>query len=84
MIFPFCFVSCVRTRACVCVCVCVCACACACPSSDLHRSFSVPVAIYVEDTDSVDSLDLSCSLDLRRHSPTHGGEDTPPTGSLLL
>ncbi|XP_056448778.1 mitogen-activated protein kinase kinase kinase 5 [Gadus chalcogrammus] len=52
--------------------------------SDLHRSLSVPVTVYVEDTDSVDSLDLSLSLDLRRHSPAPGGEDTPPSGSFLL
>uniref|UniRef100_A0A8C5FVP2 Protein kinase domain-containing protein n=1 Tax=Gadus morhua TaxID=8049 RepID=A0A8C5FVP2_GADMO len=51
--------------------------------SDLHRSLSVPVTVYVEDTDSVDSLDLSLSLDLRRHSPAPGGEDTPPSGSFL-
>ncbi|CAL8353589.1 unnamed protein product [Arctogadus glacialis] len=52
--------------------------------SDLLRSLSVPVTVYVEDTDSVDSLDLSLSLDLRRHSPAPGGEDTPPSGSFLL
>ncbi|XP_053736714.1 mitogen-activated protein kinase kinase kinase 5 [Synchiropus splendidus] len=36
-------------------------------SGDYHRSLSVPISIFVEDTDSYsDSIDLSCSLDLRR------------------
>ncbi|XP_072249938.1 mitogen-activated protein kinase kinase kinase 5 [Leuresthes tenuis] len=40
-------------------------------SADYQRSLSVPISILVEDTDSYsDSVDLSCSLDLRRHHPT--------------
>uniref|UniRef100_A0A8D3E8Q4 mitogen-activated protein kinase kinase kinase n=1 Tax=Scophthalmus maximus TaxID=52904 RepID=A0A8D3E8Q4_SCOMX len=36
-------------------------------STDYHRSLSVPISILVEDTDSYSgSIDLSCSLDLRR------------------
>ncbi|KAG7255185.1 hypothetical protein CRUP_035175, partial [Coryphaenoides rupestris] len=59
-----------------------------CPSADFHRSISVPITIYVEDTDSVDSLDLSCSLDLRRPgSALRDDEATgspPTTNSFLL
>ncbi|CAL8249068.1 unnamed protein product [Lota lota] len=54
------------------------------PSADYHRSMSVPVTIYVEDTDAVGSRDLTCSLDLRRPCPALGGNDTPPSNSFLL
>uniref|UniRef100_A0A665TG55 mitogen-activated protein kinase kinase kinase n=1 Tax=Echeneis naucrates TaxID=173247 RepID=A0A665TG55_ECHNA len=47
-------------------------------SADYQRSLSVPVSILVEDTDSYkDSIDLSCSLDFRRHqSALNGNEDS--------
>ncbi|CAL8288447.1 unnamed protein product [Merluccius merluccius] len=57
------------------------------PFADYNRSMSVPIAIYVEDTDSVDSLDLSCSLDLRRSCPLRDDDITgspPTTNSFLL
>ncbi|XP_034088807.1 mitogen-activated protein kinase kinase kinase 5 [Gymnodraco acuticeps] len=37
-------------------------------AADYQRSLSVPISIFVEDTDSYSgSIDLSCSLDLRMH-----------------
>ncbi|KAJ3597248.1 hypothetical protein NHX12_000776, partial [Muraenolepis orangiensis] len=55
--------------------------------SDYHRSMSVPITIYVEDTDSADSLDLSCSLDLRWPGsalPEDGDAGGPPATSSFL
>ncbi|XP_074509182.1 mitogen-activated protein kinase kinase kinase 5 isoform X2 [Sebastes fasciatus] len=57
-------------------------------SADYQRSLSVPISILVEDTDSFEgSIDLSCSLDLRRHQTTIIEDeisDSPPnTGSFL-
>ncbi|XP_037641552.1 mitogen-activated protein kinase kinase kinase 5 isoform X3 [Sebastes umbrosus] len=57
-------------------------------SADYQRSLSVPISILVEDTDSFEgSIDLSCSLDLRRHQKTIIEDeisDSPPnTGSFL-
>uniref|UniRef100_A0A3Q1CH86 mitogen-activated protein kinase kinase kinase n=1 Tax=Amphiprion ocellaris TaxID=80972 RepID=A0A3Q1CH86_AMPOC len=54
-----------------------------------ERSLSVPVSILVEDTDSYsDSIDLSCSLDLRRHQSNLRADETPEsppsTSSFLL
>nr|XP_020484514.1 mitogen-activated protein kinase kinase kinase 5-like [Labrus bergylta] len=41
-------------------------------SADYQRSLSVPISILVEDTDSYSgSIDLSCSLDLRRPHSAH-------------
>ncbi|KAM9310595.1 mitogen-activated protein kinase kinase kinase 5 isoform 2-T2 [Pholidichthys leucotaenia] len=56
--------------------------------ADYQRSLSVPISILVEDTDSSsDSIDLSCSLDLRRHQSRLRGDEiskSPPiTGSFL-
>ncbi|KAK9514131.1 hypothetical protein VZT92_027620 [Zoarces viviparus] len=55
---------------------------------DYQRSLSVPVSILVEDTDSYSgSIDLSCSLDLRRHQSTlmadESSESPPSTSSFL-
>lgn len=59
-----------------------------CLAADYHRSLSVPISILVEDTDSYsDSIDLSCSLDLRRHQAVQRAEEiseSPPTNSFLL
>ncbi|XP_029359416.1 mitogen-activated protein kinase kinase kinase 5 [Echeneis naucrates] len=57
--------------------------------ADYQRSLSVPVSILVEDTDSYkDSIDLSCSLDFRRHQSALNGnevsESPPSTSSFLL
>lgn len=57
-------------------------------AADYQRSLSVPISILVEDTDSFEgSIDLSCSLDLRRHQTTIIEDeisDSPPnTGSFL-
>ncbi|XP_069393098.1 mitogen-activated protein kinase kinase kinase 5 [Paralichthys olivaceus] len=57
-------------------------------SSDYQRSLSVPISILVEDTDSYSgSIDLSCSLDLRRTQFTlraHEVSDSPPSTSSFL
>ena len=56
------------------------------PVGDYQRSMSVPVSIHVEDVDS-DSVDLSCSLDLRRTVPALMVNDiaeSPPNGSGFL
>ncbi|XP_022619973.1 mitogen-activated protein kinase kinase kinase 5-like [Seriola dumerili] len=58
-------------------------------SADYQRSLSVPISILVEDTDSYsDSIDLSCSLDFRRHHstlrPSEVSESPPTTSSFLL
>ncbi|XP_056237687.1 mitogen-activated protein kinase kinase kinase 5 [Seriola aureovittata] len=55
-------------------------------SADYQRSLSVPISILVEDTDSYsDSIDLSCSLDFRRHHSTlRPSEESPPTTSSFL
>ncbi|XP_076594261.1 mitogen-activated protein kinase kinase kinase 5 [Chaetodon auriga] len=59
-----------------------------CLSADYQRSLSVPVSILVEDTDSYsDSIDLSCSLDLRRpQSALRADEisESPPSTSGFL
>ncbi|AWO96176.1 putative mitogen-activated protein kinase kinase kinase 5-like [Scophthalmus maximus] len=57
-------------------------------STDYHRSLSVPISILVEDTDSYSgSIDLSCSLDLRRPHyalRVHEVSESPPsTGGFL-
>ncbi|XP_063055193.1 mitogen-activated protein kinase kinase kinase 5 [Engraulis encrasicolus] len=55
-------------------------------TGDYQRSMSVPVSIHVEDVDS-DSVDLSCSLDLRRTVPALMVNDiaeSPPNGSGFL
>ncbi|XP_039974105.1 mitogen-activated protein kinase kinase kinase 5 isoform X2 [Xiphias gladius] len=57
-------------------------------SADYQRSLSVPISILVEDTDLYsDSLDLSCSLDLRRTQFTlraaEVSESPPSTSSFL-
>uniref|UniRef100_A0A8D3DH36 mitogen-activated protein kinase kinase kinase n=1 Tax=Scophthalmus maximus TaxID=52904 RepID=A0A8D3DH36_SCOMX len=56
--------------------------------TDYHRSLSVPISILVEDTDSYSgSIDLSCSLDLRRPHyalRVHEVSESPPsTGGFL-
>ncbi|XP_047455739.1 mitogen-activated protein kinase kinase kinase 5 [Mugil cephalus] len=57
-------------------------------ATDYQRSLSVPVSILVEDTDSYsNSIDLSCSLDLRRHKMALGEQEiseSPPTTTSLL
>ncbi|XP_052000607.1 mitogen-activated protein kinase kinase kinase 5-like [Xyrauchen texanus] len=56
------------------------------PSGDYHRSMSVPIAVYVENTDA-DHIDLSCSFDLRRTRTALRGNDiaeSPPTSSSFL
>ncbi|XP_035528751.1 mitogen-activated protein kinase kinase kinase 5 isoform X2 [Morone saxatilis] len=57
-------------------------------SADYQRSLSVPVSILVEDTDSFSgSIDLSCSLDLRRPQSTLRADEiseSPPSTSFLL
>ncbi|XP_022075321.2 mitogen-activated protein kinase kinase kinase 5 [Acanthochromis polyacanthus] len=57
-------------------------------TTDYQRSLSVPVSILVEDTDSYsDSIDLSCSLDLRRHQSNLRTDETPespPSTSSFL
>ncbi|XP_070691759.1 mitogen-activated protein kinase kinase kinase 5 [Pempheris klunzingeri] len=57
-------------------------------SADYQRSLSVPISILVEDTDSYsDSIDLSCSLDLRRPQSTLRADeisDSPPSTSSFL
>lgn len=59
-----------------------------CFAADYQRSLSVPVSILVEDTDSYsDSIDLSCSLDLRRPQSTLRADEiseSPPSASFLL
>lgn len=59
-----------------------------CLAADYHRSLSVPISILVEDTDSYsDSIDLSCSLDLRRPQAIPRPEEmseSPPTNSFLV
>lgn len=59
-----------------------------CLAADYHRSLSVPISILVEDTDSYsDSIDLSCSLDLRRSQAIQRAEEiseSPPTNSFLV
>ncbi|KAM3615283.1 uncharacterized protein V6R79_026064 [Siganus canaliculatus] len=54
---------------------------------DYQRSLSVPIAILVEDTDSYSgSIDLSCSLDLRRLQPNLRGDEiseSPPSSTFL-
>ncbi|XP_056300288.1 mitogen-activated protein kinase kinase kinase 5 isoform X2 [Pseudoliparis swirei] len=57
-------------------------------SADYQRSLSVPVCIFVEDTDSyTGSIDLSCSLDLRGHHSSLAADDNSgspaSTGSFL-
>ncbi|TNN89086.1 Mitogen-activated protein kinase kinase kinase 5 [Liparis tanakae] len=57
-------------------------------SADYQRSLSVPVCIFVEDTDSyTGSIDLSCSLDLRGHHSGLAADDNSgspaSTGSFL-
>nr|XP_046254382.1 mitogen-activated protein kinase kinase kinase 5 [Scatophagus argus] len=56
-------------------------------AADYQRSLSVPVSILVEDTDSYsDSIDLSCSLDLRRQQATCRANEiseSPPSTSFL-
>ncbi|KAL6109739.1 map3k6 [Pungitius sinensis] len=57
-------------------------------AADYQRSLSVPISILVEDTDSFSgSIDLSYSLDLRRHqSPLRASDhsESPPSTSSLL
>uniref|UniRef100_UPI0037E78037 mitogen-activated protein kinase kinase kinase 5 n=1 Tax=Semicossyphus pulcher TaxID=241346 RepID=UPI0037E78037 len=57
-------------------------------SADYQRSLSVPISILVEDTDSYSgSIDLSCSLDLRRpHSAIFVDEisESPPSTCSFL
>uniref|UniRef100_A0AAQ4RCK8 mitogen-activated protein kinase kinase kinase n=1 Tax=Gasterosteus aculeatus aculeatus TaxID=481459 RepID=A0AAQ4RCK8_GASAC len=57
-------------------------------AADYQRSLSVPISILVEDTDSYSgSIDLSYSLDLRRHQPLRGADDysgSPPSTCSLL
>lgn len=59
-----------------------------CLAADYQRSLSVPISILVEDTDSYSgSIDLSYSLDLRRHQPLRGADDysgSPPSTCSLL
>uniref|UniRef100_A0A8C4EPD7 mitogen-activated protein kinase kinase kinase n=1 Tax=Dicentrarchus labrax TaxID=13489 RepID=A0A8C4EPD7_DICLA len=56
-------------------------------SADYQRSLSVPISILVEDTDSFSgSIDLSCSLDLRRPQSTLRADEiseSPPSTSFL-
>ncbi|XP_040900393.1 mitogen-activated protein kinase kinase kinase 5 [Toxotes jaculatrix] len=57
--------------------------------TDYQRSLSVPISILVEDTDLyAGSIDLSCSLDLRRPQSTiradEVSESPPSTNSFLL
>ncbi|XP_069559918.1 mitogen-activated protein kinase kinase kinase 5 isoform X2 [Brachyistius frenatus] len=50
--------------------------------ADYQRSLSVPVSILVEDTDSYSgSIDLSCSLDLRRPQFALRANESPPSAS---
>uniref|UniRef100_A0A672H4D5 mitogen-activated protein kinase kinase kinase n=1 Tax=Salarias fasciatus TaxID=181472 RepID=A0A672H4D5_SALFA len=53
-----------------------------------ERSLSVPVSIFVEDTDSYSgSIDLSCSLDLRRNQADLRGDEiseSPPSTNRFL
>ncbi|XP_074540112.1 mitogen-activated protein kinase kinase kinase 5 [Halichoeres trimaculatus] len=57
-------------------------------SGDYQRSLSVPISILVEDTDSYsDSIDLSCSLDLRRNQAAlraSENSESPPSASSFL
>ncbi|XP_030605568.1 mitogen-activated protein kinase kinase kinase 5 [Archocentrus centrarchus] len=59
-------------------------------NTDYQRSMSVPISILVEDADSYsDSVDLSCSLNLRRpqsslRSAEEISESPPSTNSVLL
>uniref|UniRef100_A0A672H4N1 mitogen-activated protein kinase kinase kinase n=1 Tax=Salarias fasciatus TaxID=181472 RepID=A0A672H4N1_SALFA len=57
-------------------------------SADYQRSLSVPVSIFVEDTDSYSgSIDLSCSLDLRRNQADLRGDEiseSPPSTNRFL
>lgn len=57
-------------------------------AADYHRSLSVPISIFVEDTDSYsDSIDLSCSLDLRRPQVIQRADEmseSPPANSFLV
>lgn len=57
-------------------------------AADYQRSLSVPISIHVEDTDSYSgSIDLSCSLDLRRHQPSIKANEiteSPPNTSSFL
>uniref|UniRef100_A0A8D3DAF8 mitogen-activated protein kinase kinase kinase n=1 Tax=Scophthalmus maximus TaxID=52904 RepID=A0A8D3DAF8_SCOMX len=54
--------------------------------TDYHRSLSVPISILVEDTDSYSgSIDLSCSLDLRRPHyalRVHEVSESPPSTDM--
>ncbi|XP_029307843.1 mitogen-activated protein kinase kinase kinase 5 [Cottoperca gobio] len=55
---------------------------------DYQRSLSVPISILVEDTDSFSgAIDLSCSLDFRRHQspliPDEISDSPSSTGSFL-
>ncbi|XP_073340974.1 mitogen-activated protein kinase kinase kinase 5 [Pagrus major] len=56
-------------------------------SADYQRSLSVPISILVEDTDSYSgSIDLSCSLDLRRPQSAFRADEiseSPPSTSFL-
>uniref|UniRef100_A0A8C4EL62 mitogen-activated protein kinase kinase kinase n=1 Tax=Dicentrarchus labrax TaxID=13489 RepID=A0A8C4EL62_DICLA len=56
-------------------------------AADYQRSLSVPISILVEDTDSFSgSIDLSCSLDLRRPQSTLRADEiseSPPSTSFL-
>uniref|UniRef100_A0A8C2Z3Z5 mitogen-activated protein kinase kinase kinase n=1 Tax=Cyclopterus lumpus TaxID=8103 RepID=A0A8C2Z3Z5_CYCLU len=57
-------------------------------AADYQRSLSVPVSIFVEDTDSYSgSIDLSCSLDLRGHQSSltadENSESPASTSSFL-
>ncbi|XP_042279025.1 mitogen-activated protein kinase kinase kinase 5 [Thunnus maccoyii] len=57
-------------------------------ATNYQRSLSVPISVLVEDTDSYsDSIDLSCSLDLRRPQSTLIADDiseSPPSTSSFL
>ncbi|XP_041797729.1 mitogen-activated protein kinase kinase kinase 5 [Chelmon rostratus] len=57
-------------------------------AADYQRSLSVPISIFVEDTDSYsDSIDLSCSLDLRRPQSSLRADEiseSPPSTSGFL
>lgn len=59
-----------------------------CFAVDYQRSLSVPISIFVEDTDSYsDSIDLSCSLDLRRQQANQRADEiseSPPSASFLV
>ncbi|KAM9353855.1 mitogen-activated protein kinase kinase kinase 5 [Symphorus nematophorus] len=56
-------------------------------AADYQRSLSVPISIFVEDTDSYSgSIDLSCSLDLRRQQASIRADEiseSPPNTSFL-